>query len=128
MDIAPQLHLVATVRHAIVAALRLWGVPEVADDMGLIATELVANAIHHGNPGGVTAILTVRSSDAVLEVQDDNGGRPAIRQATEVDEGGRGLILVQALADRWGYRPGSCGRKTVWASLALPGASPEDAS
>ncbi|MEV0035276.1 ATP-binding protein [Streptomyces sp. NPDC050804] len=128
VDIAPQPHLVAPVRHAVVATLRLWGVPEVADDMGLIATELVVNAIRHGDPGGVTVILTIRDSDAVLEVEDDNGGRPAVRQTAKDDEGGRGLILVQALADRWGYRPGSCGRKTVWASLALPEAGPEDAS
>ncbi|MFE2032853.1 ATP-binding protein [Streptomyces scopuliridis] len=127
VDIAPQLHLVAPLRHAVVA-LRLWGVPEVADDMGLTATELVVNAIRHGDPGGVTAILTVRDSDAVLNVEDDNSGRPAVLQTTEDDEGGRGLILVQALADRWGYRPGTCGRKTVWASLTLPGARPEDAS
>ncbi|MFD7897186.1 ATP-binding protein [Streptomyces sp. NPDC059743] len=94
----------------------------------LIATELVVNAIRHGDPGGVTVILTVRDSDVVLEVEDDNARRPAVRQATEVGEGGRGLILVQALADQWEYRPGTYGRKTVWASLALPEAGPEDVS
>ncbi len=128
MDIAPQLHLVAPVRHAVIATLRLWGVPEVADDMGQIATELVVNALLHGDPAGVTVILTVRDSDAVLEVDDGNGGHPAVRHPATDDEGGRGLILVQALADRWGYRPGTCGRKTVWASLTLPEVGPEDAS
>ncbi|MFE2426983.1 ATP-binding protein [Streptomyces sp. NPDC059373] len=120
MNIAPQLHLAARVRHAVVVALRLWGVPEVADDMGLIVTELVANAIRHGAPDGVSVMLALSDSAAVLEVEDNNGGRPALRQTTEDDEAGRGLILVQALADRWGCRPGTCGRKTVWASLTLP--------
>jgi len=128
VEIAPQLHLVAPVRLAVVAALRPWGVPEVADDMGLIVTELVVNAIRHGNPDGVTVTLTVRDGVAVLDVEDDNGGRPAVLQTAEDDEGGRGLILVRALSDRWGYRPGTCGRKTVWASLALPGAGSEDAT
>jgi signal transduction histidine kinase len=127
-DIAPRLHLVARVRHAVVATLRQWGVPEIADDMGLIVTELVVNAIHHGDPGSVSVILTIRNGDAVLEVEDDNGGRPAVRRTAEDDEGGRGLILVQALADRWGCRLGACGRKTVWASLPLSEAGPEDAS
>ncbi|MFD9603175.1 ATP-binding protein [Streptomyces sp. NPDC056708] len=128
VDIAPRLHLVAPVRRAVVATLRSWGVPEIADDMGLIVTELVVNAIRHGDPGGVTVILTAWNGTAVLEVEDDNGGRPAVRQTAEDDEGGRGLILVQALADRWGCRPGTCGRKTVWASVPLPEATPEDAS
>lgn len=121
VNIAPQLHLVAQVRHAVVVALRLWGVPEAADDMGLIVTELVANAIRHGDPDGVSVMLTVWDGVAVLQVEDDNGGRPAVRQTTEEDEAGRGLVLVRALADRWGCRPGTCGRRTVWASLTLPG-------
>lgn len=120
VDIAPQLHLAAPVRHAVVVALRLWGVPEVADDMGLIVTELVANAIRHGEPDCVSVMLTVWDGVAVLEVEDGNGRRPAVQQTAEDDEGGRGLTLVQALADQWGCRPGTCGRKTVWASLALP--------
>ena len=128
VEIAPQLHLVAPVRLAVVAALRPWGVPKVADDMGLIVTELVVNSIRHGNPDGVTVILMVRDGVAVLEVEDDNGGRPAVLQTAEDEEGGRGLILVRALADRWGYRPGACGQKTVWASLALPGSGPEYAT
>ncbi|MCA1219178.1 ATP-binding protein [Streptomyces sp. 8L] len=119
--VAPHLHLVPHVRHAIVAALHLWGIPEIADDMGLIATELVANAVQYGEPTCVTVVFTVSDGLAVLEVTDDNGERPAVRQTAEDDEGGRGLILVRALAERWGCRHGTRGRKTVWASLSLQG-------
>ncbi|MFD5749418.1 hypothetical protein [Streptomyces sp. NPDC127033] len=66
VGIAPQLHLMAPVRHAVVAALRLWSVPKIADDMGLIATELVVNAIRHGDPGGVTVIPDNRSAVRML--------------------------------------------------------------
>jgi hypothetical protein len=59
-----------------------------------------------------------------VEVSDTRGERlPRIPPATTEDDGGRGLLLVEALADRWGCaaRAGGGPGKTVWAECAAPG-------
>ncbi|MFL5998200.1 MAG: ATP-binding protein, partial [Streptomyces sp.] len=56
-----------------------------------------------------------------IEVTDTRGDRPPCAQPPSADaESGRGLVLVDALADRWGAAPGPYPRKTVWAEVALP--------
>ncbi|MER5470443.1 ATP-binding protein [Streptomyces sp. NPDC002685] len=52
---------------------------------------------------------------------DTRGDRlPRARATDPGAERGRGLLLVAALADRWGVTPGPAPRKTVWAELAIP--------
>jgi hypothetical protein len=56
-----------------------------------------------------------------VEVADANNARPVRKKATPEDEGGRGLALVEALAERWGCCPRLHGiGKATWAELALP--------
>lgn len=43
-----------------------------------------------------------------------------LRRAADGDEGGRGLVLLDAVATRWGVHPGPGGGKTVWAELTHP--------
>ncbi|MEV0781492.1 ATP-binding protein [Streptomyces sp. NPDC050423] len=63
-----------------------------------------------------------------LEVNDAGAGRPEVRRPGELDKGGRGLLLVAALAHRWGVDERRAGiGKTVWAELLAPGADPSDA-
>ncbi|MFE2426463.1 ATP-binding protein [Streptomyces sp. NPDC059373] len=120
VDIAPQLHLVARVRHAVVGALRLWGVLGIADDMGLIATELVGNAIRHGSGDGVGVLLAVQDGLALLEVTDGTREEPTHRQPEDGDEDGRGLLIVRALAKDCGWRINGRGGTTVWATMPFP--------
>ncbi|GGW88437.1 hypothetical protein GCM10010383_16610 [Streptomyces lomondensis] len=62
-----------------------------------------------------------------IEVTDTRGDRlPALRAPDAVAESGRGLLLVEALADRWGVTEGRFPRKTVWAELGFR--APEPAS
>ncbi|WP_373308176.1 ATP-binding protein [Streptomyces humidus] len=109
-----------------VEQLRSWGMP--MDPAGQIVAELAANAVTHGRVPGRDFRLTlyVIANTLRIEVTDTAGDRPPrLRPAgSEGDsESGRGLLLVEALADRWGWAPELHPRKTVWAEVVLP---PED--
>jgi anti-sigma regulatory factor (Ser/Thr protein kinase) len=107
--------------------LRSWGLP--LDPARLIVAELANNAATHGRVPGrnFRLLLYVVGGTLRIEVTDTRGDRlPHRRPADEGAEGGRGLALVAALADRWGVVPGLPPRKTVWAEVTHPaGQSPE---
>ncbi|NKQ26240.1 ATP-binding protein [Streptomyces galbus] len=107
--------------------LRDWGLP--LDPARLIVAELANNAATHGRvPGRNFRLLLYVVGDTLrIEVTDTRGDRLPHRRATdEGAEGGRGLALVAALADRWGVVPGLPPRKTVWAEVThRTGQSPE---
>jgi anti-sigma regulatory factor (Ser/Thr protein kinase) len=97
-----------------------WGAQQAADDLALIASELIGNAIRHGSGGDIEVLLAVREGALVLEVADGGNGTPIARDPAEDDECGRGLLIVEALADKYGWRPNDNGGTTVWARLELP--------
>lgn len=107
--------LVAKAREMVRRTLAEWGVPPGAlDDMVLVVSELVGNAIAHGAP---PVLLTLRAGDGALrgEVGDRGEARPLRSQAGGDGDRGRGLLIVDALTDRWGVRPGpGPDGKTVW--------------
>jgi len=98
-----------------------WEVP--SDPAALIVAELAANAATHGRVTGRDFRLTLYVVADVLriEVTDTRGDLlPRVGNADPDGDSGRGLLLVEALADRWGVTPGLTPRKTVWAEIALP--------
>ncbi|MCT7353166.1 ATP-binding protein [Streptomyces sp. 15-116A] len=101
--------------------LRSWGLP--LDPAELIVAELAVNAATHGRVAGRDFRLTlyVVAGTLRIEVTDTRGDRlPAIDHTAPPDtESGRGLLLVDALAKRWGTAPGPYPRKTVWAELKV---------
>ncbi|MCX4589462.1 ATP-binding protein [Streptomyces sp. NBC_01549] len=100
--------------------LRTWGLP--MDRAAHVVAELAANAATHGRVPGRDFRLTlyVVADTLRIEVSDTRGDRlPYARHSTPDAESGRGLVLVDALADRWGWAPGPPPRKTVWAELDL---------
>jgi anti-sigma regulatory factor (Ser/Thr protein kinase) len=114
---------VAETRRLLRDHLRLWGAPALADTAELLTSELVTNALQHTTGGAVlTATLTPGPPGGRLrvEVQDSLSRRPQPRPPVTDDYGtsGRGLLLVQALADAWGVNAGASG-KVVWFELAL---------
>lgn len=94
--------------------------PDALDTAALLTTELVSNAIRHT---GDELTLSVRLESGMLRVgvSDTSHRRPQLVQAGSRDTSGRGLHLVEALADRWGVDPDAHGLgKTVWYELAAP--------
>ncbi|MGP9019199.1 ATP-binding protein [Streptomyces sp. BR1] len=104
--------------------LRTWELPYgTAGDAAHIVAELAANAATHGRLAGRDFLLALRVDGGVLriEVTDTRGDELPRPQAPSTDSAsGRGLLLVEALATRWGVTPGPVPRKTVWAELGVP--------
>lgn len=95
---------------------------DLADDVELVISELVGNAMRHASAladGTIRASWSVTSEQVELAVTDGGSGNvPALRAAGPGDTGGRGLSIVSCLARRWGVRQEADGT-TVWAQLAL---------
>ncbi|WP_399029013.1 ATP-binding protein [Streptomyces sp. 15-116A] len=107
-------------------ALRSWGLPD--EKASHIVAELAANAATHGRLPGRSFRLTLYVIDSTLriEVTDTRGDRRPTPQTPAADaESGRGLLLVDALADRWGVTEDRFPRKTVWAELHIAPSSVE---
>lgn len=86
-------------------------------DTELVVTELVTNALLHGEPP-VRIRLLILGARIRVEVED-NGRAIPIRSLFDPDAmTGRGLALIASLADRWGVDPGRSGGKVVWAEIA----------
>ncbi|MBB1243526.1 ATP-binding protein [Streptomyces durbertensis] len=106
--------------------LAVWDLsPHVTGRAEQIAAELAANAALHGRVRGrdFRLSLALDSASGVLRVAvtDARGDRLPAKavSAADDDESGRGLVLVAALADRWGTEPHPPGGKTVWAECDL---------
>ncbi|MET9774759.1 ATP-binding protein [Streptomyces sp. NPDC006367] len=98
--------------------LRSWGLP--LDPARLVIAELANNASAHGRVPGrdFRLALHVVGDTLRIEVTDTRGERiPELRAPAPDAESGRGLLLVEALAHRWGVTEGRFPRKTVWAEL-----------
>ncbi|MFJ8779374.1 ATP-binding protein [Streptomyces sp. NPDC102476] len=94
-------------RHLALNQLHDWGIPydsPAADAVAVIVAELAANAVTHGRvPGRDFELrLSLVTGSVRVEVTDTRGELPAaVRPPAPLDDGGRGLLLVEALADRW---------------------------
>ncbi|MEV5877538.1 SpoIIE family protein phosphatase [Streptomyces sp. NPDC052101] len=108
---------VARARHLVRDQLVAWGISEAAFPTELMVSELVTNAIRYGRPP-IQLRLIHQDANLICEVYDSSGTTPHMRRARIFDEGGRGLLLVAQLADRWGTRHDRVG-KTVWAEQSL---------
>jgi len=94
-----------------------WGLDGLVDDVCLVVTELVTNAVLHAR-SDMEVVLEV--GDRVrLEVQDRSPRIPAVRTSSTLTATGRGLRLVELLANHWGAAPAGTG-KVVWCEFAIP--------
>ncbi|MFJ8488522.1 ATP-binding protein [Streptomyces sp. NPDC094038] len=109
--------------------LDLWGFPygtPASDTVTLVVAELAANAVLHGRVPGRDFELSLRydrAADVVrVEVSDTHPGLPEppdpAARTTDAEHG-RGLLLVEAVATRWGVTERTGPGKTVWAESAL---------
>ncbi|GCB47503.1 SpoIIE family protein phosphatase [Streptomyces sp. NL15-2K] len=111
-DVAPEPAAVAEARKNAVAQLEAWGLTEAVFVTELVVSELVTNAIRHAEAPIQLRLIHDRS--LICEVSDGSSTAPHMRRARTFDEGGRGLLLVAQLTNRWGTRPTPKG-KTIWA-------------
>jgi anti-sigma regulatory factor (Ser/Thr protein kinase) len=101
-------------------ALQRWNLSDRADDVLLVTTELVQNVTQHTDDGGELR-LRLEGDSILVEVTDTNPDAPRLRSPELDRAGGRGMLLIAAVARQWGSRPAAwAGRagKTVWAELA----------
>ncbi|MFE3827187.1 ATP-binding protein [Streptomyces sp. NPDC059092] len=110
-----------------VEQLRTWQVsPRVTERVEQIVAELAANAVFHGRVQGrdfqLALTLHAAAGTVRVAVTDARGEQPLVLTGAfdtpDDSESGRGLILVTALADRWGTEPYPPSGKTVWAEVS----------
>ena len=106
-------------RRAITECATRLGLDDVVDDLVLIVSEMVTNAVRHGAP---PVRLEVLADDDVVRIAvgDGDPGLPRPREVDDDAEGGRGMVLVDLLAADHGVRAQPPG-KTVWASVPRTG-------
>ncbi|GAA2765376.1 SpoIIE family protein phosphatase [Streptomyces paradoxus] len=116
-QLPPEPAAVARARKMAGEQLAEWGLTEAEFATELIVSELVTNALRYG--GAPIELRLIRDSTLICEVSDGSNTAPHLRRARAFDEGGRGLLLVAQLAERWGSRQTATG-KTIWAEQPLP--------
>jgi Histidine kinase-like ATPase domain len=119
------------------ATLQRWGTTERAEDVAVVVSELVTNALRYGLsdsyrvwPASRLRFGLVQPGPCVVcAVADPSRAAPVVQETDVLAETGRGLHVVGALADAWGYTTPSDAGKAVWAMFstgreppsALPG-------
>jgi anti-sigma regulatory factor (Ser/Thr protein kinase) len=126
--VEPDPESVTAARHFAVATLRAWGLAALCDDVGLVASELVTNALRHSLPAcpdeGADATIRLRLLRAapylLCGVVDSGTAVPRRRDPDYIAESGRGLHIVDSFSARWGWTRLEPGGKIVWAVFRLP--------
>ncbi|WP_089106067.1 SpoIIE family protein phosphatase [Streptomyces hyaluromycini] len=111
----------ALARHMVRAAVRAWGAGDRADEIELVADELITNALMHTEGSAIVTLRVLSGSDRRLrvEVEDSSSALPRRREAGEDGVSGRGLLLVDEIADVWGVEARG-GGKAVWCEFRMP--------
>ncbi|MGW0897371.1 SpoIIE family protein phosphatase [Streptomyces goshikiensis] len=107
-------------RHMIGTAVRAWGARGRADEIELVADELIVNALMHTDGPAIVTLRVLAGSQRRLrvEVEDRSSALPRRREAGDSGVSGRGLMLVDRLADVWGVEPRGSG-KCVWCEFVM---------
>ncbi|MCU1375411.1 MAG: magnesium or manganese-dependent protein phosphatase, partial [Actinomycetia bacterium] len=91
--------------------------PDEIDTATLLVSELVTNVLHHAHPPCSLHVSFPADDVIEISVQDGDRSTPTLERPDQMSEHGRGLLLIDALADDWGIRP-VAGGKEVWLKLA----------
>lgn len=116
-DVPADPAAVAEVRTDVVRQLSAWGLEDTAFVTELVVSELVTNAVRYG--AAPIRLRLIRDRALICEVADGSNTAPHLRRARVFDEGGRGLLLVAQLTQRWGTRQTTSG-KVIWCEQTLP--------
>lgn len=117
--VAAAVDAVPAARRQVIALARDLGLllsDQTLENVELLASEVIANAVLHSD--GPCDVAVTRTDERLrVEVTDADPCLPSVVEAGPDDESGRGLLLVNALADAWGTRPEPTG-KTTWFEIA----------
>ncbi|MGY1651154.1 ATP-binding protein [Geodermatophilus sp. SYSU D01119] len=114
VDLPPSPRSVPVARHLAREVMRAWRAPQDTGDVELLVTELVANVVDHVG-GEAVLSLELEYSDGWLRiaVTDGSGIRPVVGELRGDQPRGRGMQIVQAIADDWGVEDVGDGKR-VW--------------
>jgi anti-sigma regulatory factor (Ser/Thr protein kinase) len=119
--VPPSVEAVPAARDRVVHRAQRLGLPldeELTNDLRLLTGEVVANSVRHTQAACVVSVRCIGERLRV-EVTDVDATLVRPSQAEPMDENGRGLFLVDALATKWGAERCAAGKKT-WFELAVP--------
>ena len=129
---------VRAAREFTVATLRRWGLTGRCDDITIVVSEMLTNALRHARPGsgdvagrppirmglyaglytGLPTGLSTPGPWVLCAVADPSRAVPVPRASTSLAETGRGLHIIRALSDDWGYTAPDRTGKVIWATFA----------
>jgi anti-sigma regulatory factor (Ser/Thr protein kinase) len=114
---------VRVARDFTLATLHRWGAAERSDDIAIVMSELLANALRHAlpAPGDIRLGLLQPGPCVLCAVADPDTAAPVPQASGFLAETGRGLHIICALSDAWGYTALSDSGKVVWATFISPG-------
>ncbi|WP_369228600.1 ATP-binding protein (plasmid) [Streptomyces sp. R39] len=115
---ARELARVGEIRRICGAKLRAWGLERFTDSMQLLLSELVTNAIQHGSASQIGVRLSYTTREVRIETRSGPVSDLTAHTPGLLDEGGRGLLLIDAIADAWGVDNAGW----VWCALATASA------
>jgi Histidine kinase-like ATPase domain len=115
-----------------IATLQRWGATDRQEDIAIVVSELLTNALRHAPPGPGAPrprcpfrLGLVQPGRCLLcAVADPSRQPPVPKQPSYLDETGRGLHVISALADKWGYTTPSGTGKVVWAMFFAQARNP----
>ncbi len=110
------------------ATLRRWGMADLGNDVGVVVSELLTNALRHAlpRPAGFATPVPIRigllhpGPCVLCAVADPSDQVPIVREPDYFAETGRGLHVIASLSDRWGWTAPSRSGKLVWATFPAP--------
>ncbi|WEH40450.1 ATP-binding protein [Streptomyces sp. NBC_01218] len=117
---------VGSARHFTRTTLRQWNLEGRFDDVALVVSELVTNALRHALPADVARDpltppvrlqLAHCEGRLVCAVRDPSRESPVAGEAEDSAESGRGLFLVESFSDSWGWHPDPAGARGPWGSV-----------
>ncbi|GCD99537.1 ATP-binding protein [Embleya hyalina] len=118
LRLSATVEAVPRARHALRAVLAERAPRAPVDTLELLLSELVTNAVQHSTRGRTVAVAVLRRENSIrIAVVDDDTALPEAGGAVDLlDEHGRGLLLVEAMAEEWGSYPVPDG-KVVWCDV-----------
>jgi hypothetical protein len=123
--LGPDTGSVRSARDFTIATLQRWGTAERSQDIAIVVSELLTNALRHARPAPgepqprrpIRFGLLQPSSGVLCAVADPSRAAPVLQTRGSFAETGRGLQIICALSDQWGFAPSDPG-KVVWAMFS----------